>query len=71
MFGRAKDHGFVDGDKRVAFMAAYVFLGLNGSDLSATEVKDATVVDDVAASRVSEAKLAIWFRGRLGPSGRR
>src|SRR4051794_15559763 len=34
-FGLAKNHGYVDGNKRVAFMAAYVFLGLNGKDLDA------------------------------------
>jgi prophage maintenance system killer protein len=36
-FGFAKNHGFVDGNKRVAFMAAYVSLGLNGYDLDADE----------------------------------
>jgi len=35
-FGLAKNHGYVDGNKRVAFVAAYVFLGLNGYDLDAT-----------------------------------
>ncbi|HEX6049661.1 MAG TPA: type II toxin-antitoxin system death-on-curing family toxin [Gemmatimonadaceae bacterium] len=34
-FGLARNHGFVDGDKRVAFVAADVFLGLNGYDLDA------------------------------------
>ena len=34
-FGLAKKHGYMDGNKRVAFMAAYVFLGLNGKDLDA------------------------------------
>jgi death-on-curing protein len=34
-FGLARNHGFVDGDKRVAFVAADVFLGLNGCDLDA------------------------------------
>ena len=31
-FGLARNHGYVDGNKRTAFMAAYVFLGLNGHD---------------------------------------
>ncbi|MFL5612999.1 MAG: type II toxin-antitoxin system death-on-curing family toxin [Gemmatimonadaceae bacterium] len=33
IFGLVKKHGSVDGDKRVAFMAAYVFLGINGHEL--------------------------------------
>jgi death-on-curing protein len=64
-FGLAKNHGFVDGNKRVAFVAAYVFLGLNGYDLDATEPDVVTTMEDVAASRVSEAVLATWFRERL------
>jgi death-on-curing protein len=64
-FGLAKNHGFVDGNKRVAFVAAYVFLGLNGYDLDATEPDVVTTMEGVAASRVSEAVLATWFRKRL------
>jgi death on curing protein len=64
-FGLAKNHGFVDGNKRVAFVAAYVFLGLNGYDLDATEPEVVTTMEGVAASRVSEAVLATWFRERL------
>ena len=36
-FGVARNHGYVDGNKRTAFMALYVFLGLNGNDLVAEE----------------------------------
>ena len=64
-FGLAKNHGFVDGNKRVAFVAAYVFLGLNNYDLDATEPEVVTTMEGVAASRVSEAVLATWFRERL------
>ena len=64
-FGLAKNHGFVDGNKRVAFVAAYVFLGLNDYDLDATEPEVVTTMEGVAASRVSEAVLATWFRERL------
>ena len=64
-FGLAKNHGFVDGNERVAFVAAYVFLGLNGYDLDATEPDVVTTMEGVAASRVSEAALATWFRERL------
>jgi death-on-curing protein len=71
VYGLAKNHGFVDGNKRVAFMAAYVFLGLNGRDLKATEPEVVAAIDGVAASEVSETALAAWFRERLQPTGRR
>ena len=64
-FGLAKNHGFVDGNKRVAFMAAYVFLGLNGQDLDAAEPDLVTVMEHVAAGRLTEAALAKWIREKL------
>jgi death-on-curing protein len=64
-FGLAKNHGFVDGNKRVAFVTAYVFLGLNGYDLEATEPDVAATMDGVAAGRVSGVALAKWFRQRV------
>jgi death-on-curing protein len=66
-FGLAKNHGFVDGNKRVAFVAAYVFLGLNGYDLDAAEPDVATTMEGVAAGRMREAALATWFREHLAP----
>lgn len=64
-FGLAKNHGFADGNKRVAFVTAYVFLGLNGRDLEANEPDVVETMEGVAASRVSEAALAAWFRERI------
>lgn len=64
-FGLAKHHGFVDGNKRVAFMTAYVFLGLTGRDVDAAEPDVVSVMEGVASSRVSEHALATWFRERL------
>jgi death on curing protein len=64
-FGLAKNHGFVDGNKRVAFMAAYVFLGLNGYDLEAGEPEIVATMEGVAASHVTEAALAKWFRAHI------
>lgn len=66
-FGLAKNHGFVDGNKRVAFVAAYVFLGLNGYDVDATEPDVAATMEGVAAGRVGEAALVKWFRQRVQP----
>ena len=64
-YGLAKNHGFIDGNKRVAFMAAYTFLGLNGRDLEAAEPEVASIIEGVAAGRVSEPALSVWFRARL------
>jgi death on curing protein len=64
VFGIARNHPFVDGNKRTAFMAAYVFLGLNGHDLAASEAEVASTVERVAAGRMSEAALAAWFRSQ-------
>jgi death-on-curing protein len=66
-FGLAKNRGFVDGNKRVGFMAAYVFLGLNGYDLDADEPEIVTTMEAVAAGTMTEAVLAKWFRGRIQP----
>lgn len=61
-FGLAKNHGYIDGNKRVAFMAAYVFLALNGKVLNASEVEVVSVVERLAAGQLTEAALADWFR---------
>jgi len=60
--GLAKNHGFIDGNKRVAFMAVYVFLGLNGLRLVASETEAVRVMTDIAAGAMSEAALARWLR---------
>jgi death-on-curing protein len=66
-FGLVKNHGYVDGNKRVAFLAAYVFLGLNGYEIDAEEAHVATTIDRAAAGNVAERSLATWFRVRLRP----
>ena len=68
-FGLAKNHGYVDGNKRVAFMAAYVFVGLNGHEFDADETDVANTIERVAAGQVSEVALAAWFREHLHPEG--
>jgi death-on-curing protein len=66
-FGLARNHGFVDGNKRAAFMGAYVFLGLNGQDLEADEPDVVTTMERVADGRLTEPGLASWIRQRLRP----
>lgn len=67
-FGLVRDHPFQDGNKRIAFLTAVVFLGLNGYDL---EVSDEDVIAHVvalAAGRLSEARLASWMRRHMRPT---
>ena len=61
-FGIIKNHPFVDGNKRVGFTAAVVFLTLNGQEFDATEV-DATVRTlALAAGEMTETEYAAWLR---------
>jgi death-on-curing protein len=66
-FGLVKNHGFVDGNKRVALMAMYVFLFLNGMELDAPEPQAVSVMESLAAGKTSERALAEWLRNNLRP----
>jgi death on curing protein len=61
-FGLARNHPFVDGNKRVAFQAMYVFLGLNGYRIEAEEPEVVRIVLALAAGELQEAELATWLR---------
>ncbi len=60
--GIVRDHPFVDGNKRVAFMTTYVFLARNGQRLVASEVDAAQIVSALAAREIDEAEFAKWLR---------
>ena len=60
--GIVRNHPFVDGNKRTALMAAYVFLASNGLHLVATEVDAAQVMTMLAASEIDEAAFSAWLR---------
>ena len=60
-FGIARNHPFVDGNKRTALMAAYVFLRINGHRLAVSEVEAVAVIRDLAAGDLDEDALAIWI----------
>lgn len=64
-FGLAKNHGFVDGNKRAAFQAMYVFLGLNGYDLEAPEPEVVDVMNRLASGGITEAAFAEWVRAHM------
>jgi len=60
--GIIRNHPFVDGNKRTAFVAAYVFLAVNGLRLVATEVDAAQVVTLLAADEIDETAFSAWLR---------
>jgi len=58
----AKNHAFVDGNKRAAFLAVGLFLALNGRRLTATQAEATLVMLDVAAGAIDEGGFARWIR---------
>ena len=66
-FGIAKNHPFVDGNKRAALVAAYTFLAINDFELEAPEPEAVTVILGTADGSLSEDALASWIRSRLIP----
>ena len=62
LFHIARNHPFVDGNKRTALMCALVFLGLNGRRLDAEPDALYAVVDGVAAGRIEKSGLAVFLR---------
>ena len=63
----AKNHAFVDGNKRVAFLAAGMFLALNGQRLVTTQAHATLAMLDVAAATLNEAAFAPWLRTHIQP----
>lgn len=66
-FGIARNHPFVDGNKRTAFMSAYTFLGLNGFSFEASEAEVVVTILALAAGELSECDLAAWFELKAKP----
>ena len=64
-FGLTRAHAFSDGNKRISFLAAMIFLGLNGKELNASEVEVVQVMVALAEGSLDEAQLAEWFRPRI------
>lgn len=60
--GLAKNHGFIDGNERIAFQAMYVFLGINGYIFTASEENVVQTIVDLASGELSETGIAKWIR---------
>src|SRR5579872_1298695 len=65
-YGLARNHGFVDGNKRIAWITARLFLADNGYRLAFDKAEAVKLVESLAAGAVSEEVLAQWLRERLG-----
>jgi death-on-curing protein len=61
-FGIARNHPFVDGNKRTAFVAVELFLALNGFDLIANDADCVMTMLKVAAEDMTEVAFAAWIR---------
>jgi death-on-curing protein len=61
-YGIARNHPFVDGNKRTSLLVQYTFLGINGVDFIVPEADAAAMILALAAGEVSEESLARWIR---------
>jgi len=61
-YGLARNHPFVDGNKRIALTIAAVFLELNGFTLNAPEAEAVIMYQRLAAGELEEDELAEWLR---------
>ena len=67
-FGVARNHPFVDGNKRTAWVLARLFLALNGRSLNFTAGEAIAAMLALAAGELTEEEMADWFRGHLRPA---
>lgn len=68
-FGIARNHPFVDGNKRTAWVAARLFLRLNDAMLEFDKADATVMMQRLAAGELSEEAVAAWFRDRLAAAG--
>jgi death-on-curing protein len=65
--GIAKNHGFLDGNKRTGFVAAVLFLELNGYSFEATEADAIAAMLAIAPSEMTEDQFAQWLAQNSRP----
>ena len=64
-YGLARNHPFIDGNKRTAAVVSETFLLLNGYELTASDADLVVAFMDLAAGDLEESELADWFRNRI------
>lgn len=67
-YGLARNHPFIDGNKRIAAVVSETFLLLNGHSLTATDAELVVAFLELAAGNLSEDDMADWFRQHLTPA---
>ena len=60
--GIIRNHPFIDGNKRTGFMAAYLFLGRNGYELTATETDVVLKTLAVAEGKMNDQEYGAWLK---------
>jgi death-on-curing protein len=66
-FGFARNHVFVDGNKRIALASVNVFLQINGTNLTASEVEVVHIILELAAGTMAESNFAEWISQNSEP----
>ncbi|WP_456044302.1 type II toxin-antitoxin system death-on-curing family toxin [Veillonella sp.] len=61
-YGIANNHPFTDGNKRTALHSMYVYLIINGFDITATQQDIENMIIDIAAGNMTNTELAQWLR---------
>ena len=64
-FGIVANHPYLDGNKRIGFLALVTFLGINGCDFGATDAEVVTEMLKLAGGQISEEQLAAWIRDHV------
>ena len=67
-YGLARNHAFVDGNKRAAFLSIGLFLALNGRRLKAAKADAANTMLAVAAGTLDQPGLAAWIQANIEPA---
>ncbi|MGW5956416.1 type II toxin-antitoxin system death-on-curing family toxin [Methylorubrum thiocyanatum] len=61
-FGLARNHAFIDGNKRIAFVALITFLRLNGVPFRPDQAEATAIILGLAAGEIDESGLTRWIR---------
>jgi death-on-curing protein len=67
-FGLARNHPFIDGNKRTAFTVMELFLALNGQELIADDPSCIVTILKLAEGSLSETEFADWIRANTNPA---
>lgn len=64
-FGIARNHPFIDGNKRTAYVACELFLMANGFELTSSDEESLAMMLGLAAAEIGEAEFAAWLRDNV------